>query len=219
MSIDPTTIQIAFYIFSPVVALLAVGTAYLAIYRQSKPNVIVHYEPSNDAGSVIDLVISNYGGGTATNVEFSDAIPINCWGIDKPHAIDKEKFLSIHIPLLAPGKALRYQAGQYGGLLSQVGETFNITATYSYRTPLRRKKPGKDTSMLDVKYMATMHAGNSAAYDLADAMKGRNNTIFLKTNKELESIGKSLSQIVSLLEKHKDSGDEMPNKEINQGRS
>jgi len=87
-----TTSQAIFYIASPIITFLAVATAYLAIYKQSKPNVIVHYEPSNDVGSVIDLVISNYGGGSARDVEFSKAIPVGCWGIDKPSDIDKSKF-------------------------------------------------------------------------------------------------------------------------------
>lgn len=197
---DPEYFQVAFYIVSPIVTFLAVAIAYLAIYRQSKPNVIVHYEPSNDAGSVIDLVICNYGGGAARDVQFSAAIPISCWGIESASKVDKSKFLDISIPVLAPGKELRYQAGQYAGLLSQVSDSFSVTATYKYRTPLRIKKEGKETSVLDIKYMARMHSSNSPAYDLADAMKGRNNTIFLKTNNQLEAISQNLERIASVLE-------------------
>ena len=40
MSVDPVTFQIIFYLASPVITFLAVATAYLALYRQSKPNVI-----------------------------------------------------------------------------------------------------------------------------------------------------------------------------------
>jgi len=43
---NPKYFQVAFYIISPIVTFLAVAIAYLAIYKQSKPNVIVHYEPS-----------------------------------------------------------------------------------------------------------------------------------------------------------------------------
>lgn len=197
---DPEYFQIAFYIISPIVTFLAVAIAYLAIYRQSKPNVIVHYEPSNDAGSVIDLVICNYGGGSARELEFSVVIPICCWGIEKADKVDESNFLDIRIPILAPGKELRYQAGQYAGLLSQIGDSFSVTATYKYRTPLRIQKKGKETSVLDIKYMARMHSGNSPAYDLADAMKGRNNTIFIKTNKQLETINKNLGRIATVLE-------------------
>lgn len=197
---DPKFFQIAFYVISPIVTFLAVAVAYLAVYKQSKPNVIVHYEPSNDVGSVIDLVICNYGGGTARDLEFSKSIPICCWGIEQPDNVDNSNFLDIKIPVLAPGKSLRYQAGQYRGLLSQIGESFPVTVTYKYLTPLRINKKGKDTSILDIKYMARMHSGNSPAYDLADAMKGRNNTIFLKTNKQLEEVSRQLIRIASVLE-------------------
>ncbi|PHS69366.1 MAG: hypothetical protein COB23_07050 [Methylophaga sp.] len=197
---DPVYFQIAFYIISPLVTFLAVSVAYLAIYRQAKPNVLVHYEPSDNVGSVIDLVICNYGGGTARNVSFSSSIPLNCWGIEAANKIDVSKFLNIKIPVLAPGKLLRYQAGQYGGLISQLDENFSVTANYIYRTPLRKKKKGSDVSILDIKYMAGMHSGNSPAYDLADAMKGRNNTIFLKTNDQLKAVNNNLDRIAAVLE-------------------
>ena len=199
MSLDPMTFQIIFYLVSPTITFLAVATAYLALYRQSKPNVMLHYEPSNDTSSVIDLVIGNYGGGTAREVTFSKTIPIRCWGISNPNEIDEKDFLQITIPALAPGKMLRYQAGQYGGLLSQIGEGMPITASYKYKSPLKFNKKGDDLSVLDLRYMAQMHSGNSPAYDLADAMKGRNNTIFIKTNRSLESISESLNEIASLL--------------------
>jgi hypothetical protein len=197
---EPIYFQIAFYIISPLVTLLAVSVAYLAIYRQAKPNVIVHYEPSDNVGSVIDLIICNYGGGTARDITFSEAIPLNCWGIETADKIDASKFLNIKIPVLVSGKSLRYQAGQYGGLLSQLNENLPVTASYSYRTPLRRNKKGSDLSILDVNYMSRMHSGNSPAYDLADAMKGRNNTIFLKTNTQLTNVNNNLERIASVLE-------------------
>ena len=197
---EPVYFPIAFYIISPVVTLLAVSVAYLAIYRQAKPNVIVHYQPSDNVGSVIDLIICNYGGGTARDVTFSEAIPVGCWGIEAANTIDVSKFLNIKIPVLAPGKSLRYQAGQYGGLLSQLNENLPVTASYLYRTPLRRNKKGSDLSILDINYMSGMHSGNSPAYDLADAMKGRNNTIFLKTNAQLTKVNNNLDRIAVVLE-------------------
>jgi hypothetical protein len=200
MTTEPAYFQIAFYIVSPFLTFLAVAIAYLAIYRQSKPNIIVHYEPSDNAGSIIDLVIHNYGGGTAKDVHFSKAIPIRCFGIEQASPVESSNFLRVNIPILAPGKSLRYTGGQYSGLLAQIGDGYPVTATYNYRTPLRIKKKGKDTSILDIQYMAGMHSGNSAAYDLADAMKGRNNTVFIKTNKELEVISKQLTRIAAVLE-------------------
>lgn len=103
------------------------------------------------------------------------------------------------IPVLAPGKELRYQAGQYKALISQVENGFAVTAKYMYRTPLRNKKNGKDISILDISYMKYMNTKNSTAYDLSDALKGRNNTIFLKVNRTLESIDKHLKLIASSL--------------------
>jgi hypothetical protein len=197
---DPKYFQIAFYIISPMVTFLAVFIAYLAMYRQAKPNVLAHYEPSDNVGSVIDLVICNYGGGTARNVEFSESIPLHCWGIVTADKVDISKFLNIKIPVLAPGKILRFQAGQYGGLASQLNESLSVTASYKYRTPIRKAKKGEDVSILDIKYMAGMHSGNSPAYDLADAMKGRNNTIFLKTNDQLKAVNSNLNRIAAVLE-------------------
>jgi len=187
--------QIAFYIISPIATFLAVGTAYLAIYRQSKPLILVYYEPSNNVGSVIELVISNHGNGTARNIKFSEPIPIHCWGIEAPASIDTSKFQNHTIPVLAAGKELRYDGGQYYGLFSSIGESKNITANYEYRTPLQTRKQGYDTSILDVRHMQLMASRNSAAHDISDAMKGRNNTVFVKLNNTLTSIDYSLSKI------------------------
>ncbi len=204
MTTEPAHFQIAFYIVSPFLTFLAVAIAYLAIYRQSKPNIIIHYEPSDNAGSIIDLVIHNYGGGTAKDVQFSKAIPIGCFGIEQASPVESSTFLQVKIPILS-GKTLRYTGGQYGGLLVHIGDGYPVTATYNYRTPLRIKKKGKGTSILDIHYMVGMHSGNSAAYDLADAMKGRNNTVFIKTNKELEVISKQLTRIAAVLESSSES--------------
>lgn len=77
---DASNFQIAFYIISPIATLLAVWTAYFAIYRQTKPSIVIYYELSPDVQTVIDLVICNYGSGTARDIEFSTPIPINCLG-------------------------------------------------------------------------------------------------------------------------------------------
>lgn len=78
------SLQVAFYIVSPIGTFLAVATAYYAIYSQTKPCVVVYYEPNPDTASLIDLVIRNIGTGTARDISFSDPVPILCWGIDKP---------------------------------------------------------------------------------------------------------------------------------------
>lgn len=111
--------------------------------------------------------------------------------------------MDIHIPVLAAGKELRCIGGQYGGLLSEIGEGVQVTAEYKYRIPLRNNKQGKDSSNLDIRYMLEMSTKNSVAHDLSDAMKGRNNTIFLKIDKNLISINKSLSEISATIERSK----------------
>jgi hypothetical protein len=190
--------QIAFYIVSPIATFLAVGTAYYALYRQSKPSIFIYYELS-DAGSVVDLVICNHGSGSARDIEFSPSIPIRCWGIESPDTIGPTTLLDSKIPVLAPSKELRYQAGQYGGLCSQIGESFSVTANYKFRTPLRRSKRGSDTSILDIRHMKYLLSKNSAAYDLSDALKGKNGTIFFQLNKSLKAIDCRLGEIASSL--------------------
>ena len=66
MTIDDGTIRIAqiiFYGVSPLVTLLAVVVAYLALAKQSKPHVLIHYRPNPNIQSIIDLVIENVGTG------------------------------------------------------------------------------------------------------------------------------------------------------------
>lgn len=188
------SLQIAFYIISPIGTFLAVATAYYAIYRQTKPCVVVYYEPNPDTASLIDLVIRNIGTGTARDISFSEPLPILCWGIDKPDN-SESKQINHQIPFLAPGKELRFNAGQYGGLKDRVKDGISVSAHYTFRTPLRSGKKAADSSMLDVNYM--QHAGtkNSAAQDLSDALKGRNHTVFIQMNQSLASISKSLSEL------------------------
>lgn len=195
--------QFVFYIASPIGTFLAVGIAYWAIYRQSKPLITMYYALNLNTASIIDLVICNIGGGVARDVEFSRPIPIHCNGIEKPQGVDKSKFLDVHISALAAGRELRFWGGQYGGLLSEVGEGIQVVAEYKYRTPLRNSKQGKDTSILDVRYMEKMDAKSSAAHDLSDALKGRNNSVFFKIDKNLASIDESLSKISAAISDRK----------------
>ena len=188
------SLQIAFYIVSPIGAFLAVATAYYAIYRQTNPCVVVYYEPNPDTASLIDLVIRNIGTGTARDISFSDPPPILCWGIDKPDN-NESKQIDHRIPFLAPGKELRFNAGQYGGLKDRVKDGISVSSHYTFRTPLRSCKKGTDSSMLDVNYMQNAGTKNSAAQDLSDALKGRNHTVFIKMNQSLASISKSLSEL------------------------
>src|SRR3546814_5316586 len=76
--------QITAYIVSPLATLLAVWVAYLALSRNSQPQLLAYYQPNPDVPSVIDLVVENIGGGSAIEVGFSEPLPINCFGIEAP---------------------------------------------------------------------------------------------------------------------------------------
>jgi hypothetical protein len=76
--------QIIAYVVSPLATLLAVWVAYLAVHRGSQPQLLVYYQPNPDVPSLIDLVIENIGGGSALDVKFSEPLPIDWWGIEKP---------------------------------------------------------------------------------------------------------------------------------------
>src|SRR3546814_5419923 len=69
--------QITAYIVSPLATLLAVWVAYLALSRNSQPQLLAYYQPNPDVPSVIDLVVENIGGGSAIEVRFSEPLPIN----------------------------------------------------------------------------------------------------------------------------------------------
>lgn len=186
------SLQTAFYIVSPIGTLLAVATAYYAIYRQTKPCIAVYYEPNPDTATFIDLVIRNIGTGSARDISFSNPLPILCWGVDKPDGREV-KHIDHKIPFLAPGKELRFNAGQYGGLQNIIQDGMSIVAQYTFRTPLHSEKKGTDSSILDVNYMQFSGTKNSAAQDLSDALKGKNDTVFIEMNQSLASISKSLS--------------------------
>ncbi|WP_119395676.1 hypothetical protein [Salinibius halmophilus] len=189
-------LQIAFYIASPIGTFLAVFTAYYAIYRQTKPAIVIYYEPNIDTASKIDLVISNIGTGTARDISFSEPLPIRCWGVEKADKSDIH-FVEHDIPFLAPGREIRFAGGQYGGLSAQIGDGIEVLAEYTFRTPLQSSKRGVDLSVLNIHYMQHLSTKNSAAYDLSDALKGRNHTIFLKMNKSLDGITQELRKLVS----------------------
>ena len=63
---------------APASAALAALVAYLAVYRNSQPQVVVYYQPSERQQSIIELVIENIGTGNAFDIKFSKPIPIRC---------------------------------------------------------------------------------------------------------------------------------------------
>lgn len=187
-------LKIASYIISPIGTLLAVATAYYAVYQQTKPSIAVYYELSPDVATVIDLVIRNIGTGTARDISFSVPLPVQCWGIEAPDARGN-KLIELSIPFLAPSKELRFTGGQYTGLKAVVKEGITVKSTYTFRSPLRAGKKETDTSLLDINYMRDTSTRNSASQVLSDALKGKNGTVFIGINKSLSGINKALTKL------------------------
>lgn len=183
-------LQFIFFIVSPLITLSAVAIAYHALYRQAKPSISIYFEPNPDVGSIIDLVIKNSGGAAAKDLSFSKAIPIERFGIEKADPSQNKSF-DHAIRHLGAGRELRYWGGQYGGLKAAIPTDLEVTAKYTFKSPLRKRR-GEDVSVLDVRYLEGCNSSNSAATDLSDALKGRNNTIFLKIQRSLDSISKEL---------------------------
>jgi hypothetical protein len=186
-------LQFVFFIVSPLITLSAVAIAYHALYRQAKPSISIYYEPNPDVGSIIDLVIKNSGGSAVKDLTFSTPIPIGRFGIEK--ADSKQNSCFDHtIRHLTSGRELRYWGGQYGGLKAAIPTDLEIIARYSFKSPLRKRK-GEDVSVLDVRYLKGCNSSNSAATDLSDALKGNNNTVFIKIKNSLDNISKELNSL------------------------
>ncbi|MCV2401788.1 hypothetical protein OFY17_02715 [Marinomonas sp. C2222] len=167
--------------------------AYYALYRQAKPSISIYYEPNPDVGSIIDLVIKNTGGSAATNLTFSVPIPIKRFGIEKADSSRNDCFdYTIHY--LAAGRELRYWGGQFAGLKAAIPEGLEVVSQYGFKSPLRKRK-GKDVSILDIRYLKGVNSSNSAATDLSDALKGKNNTIFSEIHESLNSVAKELKTL------------------------
>ena len=186
-------LQFIFFIVSPLITLSAVAIAYHALYRQAKPSISIYYEPNPDVGSIIDLVIKNNGGSAAKDLTFSTPIPIGRFGIEKADPNQNGDF-DHAIRHLTAGRELRYWAGQYGGLKAAIPTDLEIIAKYTFKSPLR-KRNGKDISVLDVRYLEGCNSSNSAATDLSDAMKGKNNTVFIEIKNSLDNISNELNSL------------------------
>lgn len=183
--------QSFFYVVSPLITLLAVLIAFLALLRQSRPQVLIHYRPNPGVPSIIDLVIENIGTGTARDVRFSHPLPARCYGIEKPNG-KGEPVLSEGVPALAPGQALIFDGGQFAGLKEQLGAGLEIRASYLYRTPIGLDIRRTDINVLTIDYLRLMTTRKSGEQALVDAMEGRNNTVFITMNKQLANIGNKL---------------------------
>ena len=206
MSIEESLIrifQIIFYMVSPLVTLLAVFVAYLALLKQSRPHIIVHYRPNPDVQSIIDLVIENVGSGMARNVNFSDPLPARCYGIE---AADGEGagVLGDGLPAIAAGQKYIFDGGQYGGLTERLGEKMEVVASYEYKNPIGINQKKKELCVLSVSHLQYMTTRVSAEQAIVDALKGPNKTTLQRIEKELRDIGSAIGKLTDKLDRDSD---------------
>lgn len=185
--------QTIFYVVSPLVTLLAVSVAYLALVRQSRPQILIQYRPNPDIQSLIDLVVENVGGGLARNVAFSQPLPAKCFGIEKADGPGID-VLADGVPAIAARQRYVFDGGQYAGLLERIGGELELTVTYQYQSPLGSKKRRKEVCVLSVTHLQNMPTRTSAEQMVVDALKGQNNTT-------LKTIQSDLKRIATALEK------------------
>ncbi|MGD2117725.1 MAG: hypothetical protein PVG66_05150 [Chromatiales bacterium] len=187
--------QTIFYVISPLVTLLAVFVAYMALVKQSRPHILVQYRPNPDIPSIIDLVIENLGGGMARNVRFSQAIPAKCYGIEKANG-DCTDVLGDGLPAIAAAQKYVFDGGQYGGLAERLGEKLELEVSYEYKNPIGVTRKRKECCVLSVSHMKYMPSRTSADQAIVDALKGPNTTTLQKIEKELKNISVVLSKII-----------------------
>ena len=189
-----TLAQTIFYVVSPLVTLLAVVVAYLALVKQSRPHILIQYLPNPDIPSMIDLVIENLGGGMARNVTFSQPIPARCNGIEKASGGCTD-VLGEGLPAIAASQKYIFSGGQYGGLAERLGTKLEIEVSYNYNNPIGISRKRKESCVLSVSHMKTMPSRTSADQAIVDALKGPNVTTLQRIEKELHAIGGVLNII------------------------
>lgn len=189
-----TLAQTIFYIVSPLVTLLAVLVAYLALMRQSRPHIVVHYRPNPNIPSFIDLVVENLGSGMARNISFSKPLPAQCYGIEKPTGNCTE-VLKNGLPALAAGQQYVFDGGQYGGLKDRIGAELETEIAYEYKNPIGITRERKESSVLSISHLEHMPSRTSAEQAIVDALKGPNITTLQRIEKELGNISSELSKI------------------------
>ncbi|WP_323772919.1 hypothetical protein [Alcanivorax sp.] len=203
MTIDDGTValaQIIFYGVSPLVTLLAVVIAYLALAKQSKPSILIHYRPNPDIQSIIDLVIENVGSGMARDVAFSKPLPARCYGIEDPDGPGFE-VLGDGLPAIAVGQKYIFDGGQYGGLSEKLGSQLEIEVSYKYKSPLGISLNRKEACVLSVSHLKYMTTRMSAEQAIVDALKGPNKTTLQRMESEMKNIGVAIGDLTNKISK------------------
>lgn len=189
-----TPVQTIFYVVSPLITLLAVSVAYLALLKQSKPHILIQYRPNPNIQTFIDLIVENIGGGMARDITFSQPLPAKCFGIEKPDGPGLE-VLGDGLPAIAAGQRYIFDGGQYGGLASKICDKLEIEISYSFINPLGIKRSRKEQCVLSVSHLQSMPTRTSAEQAVIDALIGPNVTTLQKIERALNNIGEALNRI------------------------
>lgn len=189
-----TPVQTIFYVVSPLITLLAVSVAYLALLKQSKPHILIQYRPNPNIQTFIDLIVENIGGGMARDITFSQPLPAKCFGIEK-HDGPGLEVLGDGLPAIAAGQRYIFDGGQYGGLASKICDKLEIEISYSFINPLGIKRSRKEQCVLSVSHLQSMPTRTSAEQAVIDALIGPNVTTLQKIERALNNIGEALNRI------------------------
>ncbi|AEB85043.1 hypothetical protein [Alicycliphilus denitrificans] len=180
---------------APASAALAALVAYVAVYKNSQPQIVAYYQPSERQQSIIELVIENVGTGNATDIKFSKPIPIGWYGIEAPSG-HGSYIPTSGIPLLAPGQRLVFHGGQFGGLAKELGAGgLPLDITYKFNPPMWRKKTVVDTCVLSIEHFRGMATMKSMEQAVVDAIEGRNSTTIKDIRGSLQKIEQHLAAI------------------------
>lgn len=179
---------------APASAAVAALIAYLAVYKNSQPQVVAYYQPSERQQSIIELVIENIGTGNAYDISFSKAIPIGWYGIESTS--ERGNYIPTSgIPSLAPGQRLVFHGGQYGGLTKELGPTgIFLEIKYKFNPPLWRSKRTKDTCILSIEHLRGMATVKSLEQAVVDAIEGRNPTTIKDIAGSLQKLEKHFAR-------------------------
>ena len=180
---------------APASAALAALVAYVAVYKNSQPQIVAYYQPSERQQSIIELVIENVGTGNATDIKFSKPIPIGWYGVEAPSG--RGSYIPTSgIPLLAPGQRLVFHGGQFGGLAKELGaEGLPLDITYKFNPPMWRKITAVDTCVLSIEHFKGMATMKSMEQAVVDAIEGRNSTTIKDIRGSLQKIEEHLAAI------------------------
>lgn len=186
--------QTIFYVVTPFISLTAVLVTYLALSKQSKPRLLVHYQPNSKHQSIIDLIVENIGNGMAIDVTFSQPLPARCYGIEKPEG-EASEVLSNGLPAIAAGQKYVFDGGQYGGLSVMLDPSLEIRVSYMYKNPFGITRKRTETCILSIEHLKYMTTRPSAEAAIVDALKGPNTTTLQQIREELSFIHNALSKI------------------------